>query len=384
MVLRQGGSGDEFANETIRERAYKLWQANPERSAEVHWNEAIEALKRERLLGWRVRQSWQTAFSTENRTFTLDVLKFVISAFGVLATVFAGVGLYLTYRTGQEQLEAAQQERQLNSERLVTDRFAKAVEQLGSKEPDVRIGAIYSLERIAKDSSKDHWTIMEVLTAFIRNRSPLPKDRKPDSKQQLADITTDVQSALTVIGRREVRHDREGESLNLQRTNLSRANLNGAILINANLNVAHLSRANFRGANLNGANLRGAILRGADLINANLSRADLIDANLIGAILINANLNVAHLSRANLNGAKLINADLIGANLSRANLNGVKLINAKLNGANLNGANLIGADLRDTKRVGTEQIKEANDWDKAYYSPDFRQQLGLPPQKSRP
>ncbi|WP_431192626.1 hypothetical protein [Stenomitos frigidus] len=58
-----------------------------------------------------------------------------------MATVFAGVGLYLTYRTGQEQLEAAQQERQLNSERLVADRFAKAVEQLGSKELNVRIGA---------------------------------------------------------------------------------------------------------------------------------------------------------------------------------------------------------------------------------------------------
>ncbi|MBD2074983.1 hypothetical protein H6F86_13980 [Phormidium sp. FACHB-592] len=98
-------------------------------------------MKRERSLGWRVRQSWQTAFSTENRSFKLDALKFVVSAFGVLATVFAGVGLYLTYRTGQEQLEAAQQERQLNSERLVADRFAKAVEQLGSKELNVRIGA---------------------------------------------------------------------------------------------------------------------------------------------------------------------------------------------------------------------------------------------------
>jgi len=54
----------------------------------------------------------------------------------------------------------------------VTDRFIKAIEQLGSKELDARIGGIYALERVARDSEKDHRTVMEVLTAFIREHSP--------------------------------------------------------------------------------------------------------------------------------------------------------------------------------------------------------------------
>jgi hypothetical protein len=66
-------------------------------------------------------------------------------------------------------------------EKQITERFSKAVEQLGNEESiTVRLGAIYSLERIAKDSKDDHWTIMEVLTAFIREKSN--DNREPDAK----------------------------------------------------------------------------------------------------------------------------------------------------------------------------------------------------------
>ena len=54
----------------------------------------------------------------------------------------------------------------------VTDRYTKAIEQLGSdKGIDVRIGGIYALERIAHDSPRDHPTIMDVLATFIRDHS---------------------------------------------------------------------------------------------------------------------------------------------------------------------------------------------------------------------
>ena len=53
----------------------------------------------------------------------------------------------------------------------MTDRYTKAIEQLGSDKLDVRIGGIYALERVARDSARDHPTVMEVLTAFIREHS---------------------------------------------------------------------------------------------------------------------------------------------------------------------------------------------------------------------
>ena len=60
---------------------------------------------------------------------------------------------------------------ELTEQGQVTDRYTKAIEQLGSDKLDVRIGGIYALERVARDSAKDHPTVMEVLTAFIREHS---------------------------------------------------------------------------------------------------------------------------------------------------------------------------------------------------------------------
>jgi hypothetical protein len=61
----------------------------------------------------------------------------------------------------------------LNKQRgQITDRFTKAIDQLG--DPDklhVRVGGIYALERIARDSPDDHQTIMEVLATFLRRGS---------------------------------------------------------------------------------------------------------------------------------------------------------------------------------------------------------------------
>lgn len=63
---------------------------------------------------------------------------------------------------------------ELTEQGQVTDRYTKAIEQLGSDKLDVRIGGIYALERVARDSAKDHPTVMEVLTAFIREHSREP------------------------------------------------------------------------------------------------------------------------------------------------------------------------------------------------------------------
>ena len=61
----------------------------------------------------------------------------------------------------------------LNKQGQITDRFTKAIDQLGDPEKlHVRVGGIYALERIARDSPDDHQTIMEVLTSFLREASP--------------------------------------------------------------------------------------------------------------------------------------------------------------------------------------------------------------------
>ena len=104
----------------------------------------------------------------------------------------------------------------LSRESHVTDRYTKAIEQLGSNGLDVRLGAIYALERIMIDSPRDHPTIVEVLAAFVREHSrpfmepqPVPEPGKGGARR-LTNRTTDVLAAATVLGRRPRRREERG------------------------------------------------------------------------------------------------------------------------------------------------------------------------------
>jgi len=145
----------------------------------------------------------------------------------------------------------------LSREGQVTDRYTKAIEQLGSDKLDVRIGGIYALERVARDSAKDHPTVMEVLTAFIREHS---REQWPPadagSREHERSTRPDVQAAVTVAGRRDLKRD------------ILPLNLTGADLPGVNLPGARLSGADLTGADLRGTRLRDTRLTGAHLTGA--------------------------------------------------------------------------------------------------------------------
>ena len=160
----------------------------------------------------------------------------------------------------------------VSREGQITERFTKAIDQLGAKSLEVRLGAIYALERIARDSERDHWPIMEVLTAYVRQHSAwMPQE------DQFKPPAPDIRAILTVLGRRA----RRGED---QQLDLRETDLRGAELWNAHLERAHLSNAHLEFAHLSNAHLEGAVLWGAHLEGAELWGAHLEGADLSGAI----------------------------------------------------------------------------------------------------
>ena len=257
-----------------------------------------------------------------------------------MLTALAAVGaLYFNTNQTSQALQATRDQVRLSEQGQLTDRFSKAVEQLGNKDSlEVRLGGIYALERIARDSARDHPTVMEVLSAYVREHAPLPMCSRTAPS---AHPTTDVQAILTVIGRRDTSQDRD--SLALNGTCLGGADLSGADLGGAYLSGADLSRANLSFADLGGADLSRANLDVANLEVADLAFADLAFANLAFANLIDANLTGAYLG-ANLTGAHLLDADLTGADLAFADL-----VFADLTGADLTGADLSHVDLTSTR-----------------------------------
>ena len=260
------------------------------------------------------------------------LVAFGAGLFAAGALLYTGRNFVLSRRTFE-----------LTEQGQVTDRYTKAIEQLGSdKGFEVRIGGIYALERIARDSPRDHPTIMEVLAAFIREHSHEQWPPADDAAQPPArTMRPDVQAAATVIGRRTSRFDSQYDR---QPINLIAADLAGADLFRADLTGVHLG-----GANLSGANLSAALLDRADLTRADLTRADLHFADLP-----DAHLTDADLTDADLHYTTLYRAYLTHANLTRANLAGARLLGAHLAGAHLAAADLTGADLTSVDFIDTD------------------------------
>jgi len=273
------------------------------------------------------------------------------------------IGVFVTWR----RITATERNVEIAQEGQITERFTRAIEQLGSDKLQVRLGGIYALERIARDSERDHWPIMEVLTAYVRENWPW-KEGQASEEESPRRVAAELQAILTVIGRRQRTFGKgEDERLNLISTDLRGANLRDAHLEGAdltearleeaNLDGAHLERARFFEAHLEGADLTGAHQEGADLIGAHQERAGLGGAHQERARLTQAHLEgaylfEAHLEEAVLYGAHLEGAVLEGARLEEANLMGAHLEKAYLTGAHLEGANLTGAHLEKAYLTG--------------------------------
>jgi Pentapeptide repeats (8 copies) len=191
------------------------------------------------------------------------------SVYTPLIQVIGGAILSITAYVGYCNFEIGQKNLEVTEDKQVTERFSKSIEHLGSEKIDIRLGGIYALEQIAFDSAKYHWTIVEILSAFIREKS---RSNSADS------VGVDIQAALTVIGRRkQFPNDKVIDlrkislvGVELQNTNFSKADFSSTNLSNANLSGANLSEANLSLTNLIGADLSNTHLNGADLNNTHL------------------------------------------------------------------------------------------------------------------
>ena len=208
--------------------------------------------------------------------------KDLFQALGLMMAGVAGaIGVYFTWRNLSQTRQSTERTLWLTEQGQITERFTRAIEQLGETDDngkpklELRLGGIYALERIAKDSpERDYSTVMEVLTAYVRQNSSTPSketnettDFKEPRQDLRKELRADIKAVLVVVGRRQ--EDRVPEEYRVRPDfrgiNLSRIILGGADLREADLSRANLSRADLRGAYLGGADLRRTDLTGADL-----------------------------------------------------------------------------------------------------------------------
>src|SRR6266404_9945582 len=163
----------------------------------------------------------------------IDILSKIVGGAALLTGLFlTWRNIQITQQTALNSLKISQETLRATQEAKLTERFANAIEQLGSEKAEVRLGAIYSLERIAWQSKTHHWPIMEILSAYLRHKSPRENESSAEAVPQ---YTTEVQAICKIIKRRRTEHEEAGQYFDLGGTYIGKVDLSGAKLRRANL-----------------------------------------------------------------------------------------------------------------------------------------------------
>ncbi|TXJ85237.1 pentapeptide repeat-containing protein [Streptomyces lavendulae] len=278
------------------------------------------------------------------------------------AGVIAGLGLYYTHRSHKhterlfeqsEKLfehtrEKDREQAQLTREGQVTDRYVEAIKLLSSENMTVRIGGIFSLERIARDSKDDRPTVIELLTAHIRENT-----RDDPRSPKDTHVTADVQAALTVLGRRAV--DLGDSKLDFYHCGLTDAQLHG------DYRGSMFYYSNLTGAGFSGAKIDGADLSFCKAERAAFTRSTAREAHFVNAIYRNCWFLAADLTNSDFYGCDLSGSDFGRRYAEDGNppLPPAILRNSRFTRAKLTSTNLCGVDLSTVRGLKQDQLAEA-------------------------
>jgi Pentapeptide repeats (8 copies) len=251
------------------------------------------------------------------------------TAMQAIAGLAVLAGAILAFQQLTEDRQQAAADRELTRQGQASERFTRAISQLGSNRREVQLGAIYGLEQIAKQAPDNRLVVTEVLVAYLHRRAPRSANATTAPSTELRERAPDVQAALTILGRRL----NELDPLNLPYPP-----------------DPHLD-------------LRALDLRGADLYQADLSLADLRGTDLRNATIGRVNLSFATLHRADLRGARLWQTTLVGADLRRADLRRTDLSEADL--LEDPEVEYERANLHNAKADGRTKWPEGFDWRRA-------------------
>ncbi|MBB1245791.1 pentapeptide repeat-containing protein [Streptomyces durbertensis] len=244
--------------------------------------------------------------------------------------------LAVTERTAQKQAD-------LTSEQQVNDRYVKAIELLSSERPTSRLGGLYALERIMKDSPKDHDTIVKVLAAFVRQFAVEPTDPPEPSGTGSRRPAADVQAALNIIGHRPTRN--EDFEIDLR---------------HSYLHGCELTNCNFAKVDFSGSTLDNSFLTAVDFSQANFFKASFFNSSWDRVNMRSTFLNDAHFrelfaySRIDLSHAQAAFTDWSGSQFSM--------------GLNLKDAYLREAVFSECSGLSPAMVMEAEDLKGASFS----------------
>lgn len=303
-----------------------------------------------------LRQGSSGSTSLERFTMENEARKTNVQIVGGLFFLVTAFLTWETVRISAENLKVAQRnvvatEAKLEQDKLITkktlevaeanlvaaqvkqtsERFIKATECLGSSDTLTRIGGVYSLEHVAKESSDDFNVVMEVLAAFVRHRALNTDQKMSDDDLRLASenvqvrsglfARSDIQAALYVFSRRFAYRPNvlDDKRVVLIATDLkglkftSFPDLHESIFDDTSFGFSNLTMILADECKFQNTNFYGADLRFASCVDSDFS-----DSNFEGADLAYADFQGSKFPDTSFLGAKLTGTILAGADLSKS------------------------------------------------------------------
>jgi len=199
----------------------------------------------------------------------------------------------------------------------ITDRFARALEQLNNDNIYMRIGAVHAMERIGRDSEEDVLAVLRLLASFVRGQSPA-KNKSVDSG-----LPPDAKEGLDAIVRLTGHYKEFLKGDDSFRLDLSASNLVSFPVVTQ----GYFCRFNFGNSNITGG-FSQSDFEWASFFGADLTRIIFLDCNFR-------------------------HASFMQANLDSVSFYGVDMSNATLHWATCNGA-----DFSSAKNLTTEMLKD--------------------------
>jgi hypothetical protein len=256
------------------------------------------------LIPRRQRERWERSGVTGK-----DLAELENSSRSTLVQLLGGVALILTFVATWLQIsdarDASEDTLRLTAAQQETERFTRSVEQLGSPRPELRLGGIYGLEQVARDTPSRRETVGQLMLAYLKTNHPFDPFREPEKSSdlevqiQIARATQsslcdrpagaplpDTQAALSVLLDipRAARPQLDLTGVDLTAVRANGADFTGALLRRASLVGAKLSDTVFDEASISGeTDLRGACFRDARFDGAYIGLVDALAADFSGA-----------------------------------------------------------------------------------------------------
>ena len=249
-----------------------------------------------------------------NKKIGIDYYGIAIRYFGIVAATGAIIGYIIAIARNiisDNQNKISDEQNSISERGQITESMVHAIAQIGAfneKKPniEVRLGGIYSLERIARDSYRDYKKIMDILCAYVRETAL----RKSREKRSPTNIREDIQSAIDVLGseiegldssQKEPKFRINLENCNLSGYNFSEGNFNRDTENNKNgaiFDKSKFEQSRFYKTDLSYASFDKAILTKADFEEAILKEARLVAANCKDVVFKNTKVHGADFSNA--------------------------------------------------------------------------------------